>query len=192
MRPTSSVAPCGSVLQTSLKHRPARDHAICWSHSGLVGRRMRVDVLYNITSVMWATFANMHACPWEIRHHPVILRPVSAPESAYLGPHIGPQPENRPSARQPLKRPFRVEKRPLTPKCGFPVQSDFFAVISNPNTQAESTGFEKSRFGAPVHSEAAESKPKRRPGSRFALSRRARPMRHGKICSGNTPAQLAS
>ena len=133
----------------------------------------------------------MHGYSRVIGYHPVVLRPVSAPESAYLGLHIYRTPNIRPSARQPLKRPFRVVKSRPTPNLGFPVQANFFAVVSNPNTQAESTGFEKSQFGAAVHSEAAEIQPKRRSGSRFALSRRARPMRRGKICWENTPTQLA-
>ena len=104
----------------------------------------------------------MHGDSRVIGYHPVILRPVSASESAYSGPYADPQPEIRPSAPPPLERPFRVERRPLTPKRGLPVQSNFFAVISNPNTRAESTGFEKSQFGAAFHSEAAETQPKRR------------------------------
>ena len=93
----------------------------------------------------------MHGYSRVIRYHPVILRRVSAPESAYLGRHIYRTPNIRPSARQPLNRPFRVEKNRPTPKRGFPVQSNFFAVVSNPNTQAESTGIIKSIFWAPVH-----------------------------------------
>ena len=101
----------------------------------------------------------MHGYSRVIGCHPVILRPVSAPESAYLGLHIYRTPNIRPSARQPLKRVYRVYKNRPTSKHGFPVQSNFFAVISNPNTQAESTGFMKLTFWAPVH---ARQPPKRR------------------------------
>jgi len=36
------------------------------------------------------------------------------------------------------------------------VQTDFFAVILNPNMQAESTGFKNSRFRAPMHQKSAK------------------------------------
>ena len=67
----------------------------------------------------------MHGHSRVIGYHPVILRPVSALESACLGLYIYRTPHIRPSDRQPLERPFRVERRPLTPKRGFPVQSNF-------------------------------------------------------------------
>ena len=93
----------------------------------------------------------MHGYSRVIGYHPVILRRVSAPESAYLGLHIYRTRNIRPSARQPLKRPLRVEKNRPTPKRGFPVQANFFAVVSNPNTQGESTGIIRLTFWAPVH-----------------------------------------
>ena len=37
---------------------------------------------------MWATCANMRGSPWVIGHHPVILAPLSARESAYSGLRI--------------------------------------------------------------------------------------------------------
>ena len=78
------------------------------------------------------------------------------------------KPNIRPVARQPLKRPFRVVQRPPTPKRGFPVQSNFFAVVSNPNTQAESTGFIKSTFWAPVHGRRPPKRRIRTPAHRNA------------------------
>ena len=92
-------------------------------------RDMQHALVYNITSYMRAAFVNMRRCSSAIRYHSVILAPSLASESAYLGLYADPQPENCPFGRQPLKWPFRVEKRPLTPKRGFPVQSNLFAVI---------------------------------------------------------------
>ena len=99
---------------------------------------------------MWATCGNMHGCPRVIRYHSDTLAPFPTPESAWLGLCIYQTRDIRPFARQPLKRPFRVVKSRPAPKQRLPVQSNFFAVILNPSTQAESTGFENSQFQVPM------------------------------------------
>ena len=98
----------------------------------------------------------MRGCPRAIRYHSDTLAPFPTPESARFGLCIYQTRDIRPFARQPLKRPFRVVKSRPAPKQRLPVQSNFFAVILNPNTQAESTGFEKARFWAPMHRKSAK------------------------------------
>ena len=98
----------------------------------------------------------MHRYSRVIRYHSDILAPSPAPESAWFGLCIYQTRDIRPCARQPLKRPYRVVKSRPTPKQRLPVQSNFFAVVLNPSTQAESAGFENSQFRAPMHRKSAE------------------------------------
>ena len=105
---------------------------------------------------MWATCGNMRGYPRAIRYHPDNLAPSPTPESAQFGLCIYQTSNIHPSVCQPLKRPFRVVKSRPAPKQRLPVQSNFFAVILNPNTQAESTGFGNSRFWAPMHRKSAK------------------------------------
>ena len=123
-----------------------RARAIIASHS-----RAHVPKL-----VAHGTCGNMRGYPRVIRYHSDTLAPFPAPESARFGLCIYQTRDIRPFARQPLKRPFRVVKSRPAPKQRLPVQSNFFAVILNPNTQAESTGFKNSRFRVPMHRKPAK------------------------------------
>ena len=117
-----------------------RARAIIASHS-----RAHVPKL-----VAHGTCGNMRGCPRAIGYHSDTLAPFPTPESARFGLCIYQTRDIRPFARQPLKRPFRVVKSRPAPKQGLPVQSIFFAVVLNPSTQAESTGFENSQFQVPM------------------------------------------
>ena len=98
----------------------------------------------------------MRGCPRAIRYHSDTLAPSPTPESTRFGLCIYRTRDIRPFACQPLKRPFRVVKSRPAPKQRLPVQSNFFAVVLNPSTQAESTGFENSQFRVPMHRKSAK------------------------------------